>query len=127
MTFIAEDLAVMTKPDGNCLQTIASRLRKHLQRSPGGVPTPYQELAKALALTPRTGFIRGKPVIEQDFRINLAVRGMGLGFVQDREEVIQHLEKGRHRRLVHGEGYRRGPPLVEVGELFAVRSVCATA
>ena len=30
----------------------------------------------------------GKPVIEQDFRINLAVPGIGLGFVQDRGEVI---------------------------------------
>jgi len=25
---------------------------------------------------------------------------MGLGFVQDRREVVQRLEKGRHRRLV---------------------------
>lgn len=43
MTFIAEDLAVTT----------ASRLRKHLQKIAGRrVPTTYQELAKALALTP---------------------------------------------------------------------------
>ena len=43
MTFIAEDLAV----------TIASRLRKHLQKIAGRrLPTTYQELAKALALTP---------------------------------------------------------------------------
>jgi hypothetical protein len=53
MTFIAEDLAVTTNPDGNRLQTIASRLRKHLQKIAGRrVPTTYQELAKALALTP---------------------------------------------------------------------------
>ena len=53
MTFIAEDLAVTTNPDGNRLQTIASRLRKHLQTIAGRrVPTTYQELAKALALTP---------------------------------------------------------------------------
>ena len=53
MTFIAEDLAVMTNPDGNCLQTIASRLRKHLQKiARRRVPTTYQELARALALTP---------------------------------------------------------------------------
>ena len=53
MTFIAEDLAVTTNPDGNRLQTIASRLRKHLQKIAGRrVPTTYQELAKALALMP---------------------------------------------------------------------------
>ena len=53
MTFIAEDLAVTTNPDGNRLQTIASRLRKHLQKIAGRrVPTTYQELAKALALRP---------------------------------------------------------------------------
>ena len=53
MTFIAEDLAVTTNPDGKRLQTIASRLRKHLQKIAGRrVPTTYQELAKALALTP---------------------------------------------------------------------------
>ena len=53
MTFIAEDLAVTTNPDGNRLQTIASRLRKHLQKIAGRrVPTTYQELAEALALTP---------------------------------------------------------------------------
>ena len=52
MTFIAEDLGVTTNPDGNRLQTIASRLRKHLQTIAGRrVPTTYQELAKALALT----------------------------------------------------------------------------
>ena len=35
MTFIAEDLAVTTNPDGKRLQTIASRLRKHLQKIAG--------------------------------------------------------------------------------------------
>jgi hypothetical protein len=54
MTFIAEDLAVTTNPDGKRLQTIASRLRKHLQKIAGRrIPTTYQELAKARALTPR--------------------------------------------------------------------------
>ena len=53
MTFIAEDLAVTTSTDGNRLQTIASRLRKHLQMiAERRVPTTYQELAKALGLTP---------------------------------------------------------------------------
>jgi hypothetical protein len=53
MTFIAEDLAVTTNPDGNRLQMIASRLRKHLQKIAGRrIPTTYQELAKALGLTP---------------------------------------------------------------------------
>ena len=53
MTFIAEDLAVTTNTDGNRLQTIASRLRKHLQMiAERRVPTTYQELAKALGLTP---------------------------------------------------------------------------
>lgn len=53
MTFIAEDFAATTNPDGNRLQTIASRLRKHLQKIAGRrIPTTYQELAKALALTP---------------------------------------------------------------------------
>src|SRR6478672_9110560 len=53
MTFIAEDLAVTTNPGGKRLQTIASRLRKHLQKIAGRrAPTTYQELAKALALTP---------------------------------------------------------------------------
>jgi ATP-binding protein involved in chromosome partitioning len=32
MTFIAEDLAVTTSSDGNRLETIASRLREHLQK-----------------------------------------------------------------------------------------------
>ena len=53
MTFIAEDLAVTTSTDGNRLQTIASRLRKHLQMiAERRVPTTYQELATALELTP---------------------------------------------------------------------------
>ena len=53
MTFIAEDLAVTTSTDGNRLQTIASRLRKHLQMiAERRVPTTYQELAKELGLTP---------------------------------------------------------------------------
>ena len=56
MTFIAEDFAATTNPDGNRLQTIASRLRKHLQKIAGRrIPTTYQELAKALALTPPHG------------------------------------------------------------------------
>ena len=53
MTFIAENLAVTMRNDGNRLQTIASRLRKHLQMiAERRVPTTYQELAKALGLTP---------------------------------------------------------------------------
>ena len=53
MTFIAEDLAVTTNTDGNRLQTIASRLRKLLQKiAERQVPITYQELVKALGLTP---------------------------------------------------------------------------
>ncbi len=53
MTFIAEDLAVTTDPDGIRLQMIASQLRKHLQKiAERRVPTTYQKLAKALGLTP---------------------------------------------------------------------------
>ncbi len=53
MTFIAEDRAVTTNTDGNRLRTIASRLRKHLQKiAERRVPTTYQEPAKALGLTP---------------------------------------------------------------------------
>ena len=53
MTFIAEDLAVTTSSDANHLQAIASRLRKHLQKTAKKrVPITYQELAKALGLTP---------------------------------------------------------------------------
>jgi hypothetical protein len=43
----------MANTDGNCPQTIASRLRTHLQKIAGRrVPATYQELAKALGLTP---------------------------------------------------------------------------
>ena len=53
MTFMAEDLAVTTNSDANHIQTIALRLRKHLQKiAERRVPTTYQELAKALGLTP---------------------------------------------------------------------------
>ena len=53
MTFIAENLAVATRTDGNRLQTIALRLRKHLQIiAERRVPTTYQDLAAALELTP---------------------------------------------------------------------------
>ena len=53
MTFIAEDLAVTTSSDANYLQAIASRLREHLQMiAERRVPTTYQQLAKALELTP---------------------------------------------------------------------------
>jgi len=51
------------------------------------------EIGCNLDLANERKHIRGKPVIEQDFRINLAVPGIGLGFVQDREEVIQHWRK----------------------------------
>ena len=54
MTFIAEDLAVTTNTDGNRLQTIASRLRKHLLKiAERRVPITYQELAKALGVKSR--------------------------------------------------------------------------
>ena len=53
MTFIAEDLAATTTDDGNTLQTIVPRLRAHLEKiAVQRVPMAYQELAKALALTP---------------------------------------------------------------------------
>ena len=53
MTFMAEVLAVMTSSDGFRRQTIASRLRQHLQMIVNRrVPTTYQELAKVLGLTP---------------------------------------------------------------------------
>ena len=52
MTFVAGDLAVTTVSDANDIQTIAVRLRKHLQKiAERRVPTTYQELAKALGLT----------------------------------------------------------------------------
>ena len=53
MTFMAEDLAVTTSSDGIRRQTIASRLRTHLQMiAKRRVPITYQELVKALELTP---------------------------------------------------------------------------
>ena len=53
MTFIAKDLAVTMSSDANHLQAITSRLRKHLQMiAERGVSTTYQELEKALGLTP---------------------------------------------------------------------------
>ena len=76
MTFIAQDLAVTTNPDGNRLQTIASRLRKHLQKIAGRrVPTTYQELAKALALTPPPpGGSDALPAMRQDSSRGLSMR-----------------------------------------------------
>jgi hypothetical protein len=58
--------------------------------------------ASAVTLVDRD---RGKPVIEKDFCINLAVPGIGLGFVQDRGEVIQRLEKGWHRGTSTGTSF----------------------
>ena len=53
MTFMAENLAATTNVDGNKRQTIAPRLREHLQRiAQQRVPVIYRELAKALGLTP---------------------------------------------------------------------------
>ena len=53
MTFMAENLAATANVDGNTLQTIAPRLRVHLQKTAKKrVPITYQELAKALGLTP---------------------------------------------------------------------------
>ena len=53
MLFMAEVLAVTTSSDGIRRQTIASRLRQHLQMiAKRRVPTTYQELAKVLGLTP---------------------------------------------------------------------------
>lgn len=53
MTFMAENFAATANVDGNTLQTIAPRLRAHLQKiAVQRVPITYQELAKALALTP---------------------------------------------------------------------------
>jgi hypothetical protein len=37
---------------------------------------------------------------------------IGLGFVQDRGEVIQHLEKGRHHARYIERDIEGGPPLV---------------
>lgn len=53
MTFMAEGLEVTTSTDGNPCRAIASRLREDLQKiAEQRVPTTYQELAKALGLTP---------------------------------------------------------------------------
>ena len=53
MTFMAEVLAVTTSSDGIRRQTIASRLREHLQMiAKRRAPTTYQELTKVLGLTP---------------------------------------------------------------------------
>ena len=41
-----------------------------------------------LDLTNERKHVGGKPVIEQDFWINLAVLGIGLGLVQDCREVV---------------------------------------
>jgi hypothetical protein len=46
------------------------------------------EIGCNLDLTNERKHISGKPVIEQDFSINLAVLGMGLSLVQDRGEVV---------------------------------------
>ena len=53
MTVIAEDLAATTNVDGNTAQTIAPRLREHLRKvAEQRLPVTYQEVAKALGLTP---------------------------------------------------------------------------
>ncbi len=53
MTVIAEDLAATTNVDGNPAQTIAPRLREHLRKvAEQRLPVTYQEVAKALGLTP---------------------------------------------------------------------------
>ncbi len=53
MTVMAEDLAATTDVDGNTAQTIAPRLREHLRKvAEQRLPVTYQEVAKALGLTP---------------------------------------------------------------------------
>ncbi len=53
MTVIAEDLAVTTNLDGNTAQRIAPRLREHLRKiAEHRLLVTYQEVAKALGLTP---------------------------------------------------------------------------
>jgi hypothetical protein len=53
MTVIAEDLATTTNVDDNTAQTIAPRLREHLRKvAEQRLPVTYQEVAKALGLTP---------------------------------------------------------------------------
>ena len=52
MVFIAKDFAATTNVDGKTSQTIARRLRQHLQKiAEQRVPITYRELAKALGLT----------------------------------------------------------------------------
>ncbi len=53
MTVMAEDLAATTNVDGNTAQTVAPRLREHLRKvAEQRLPVTYQEVAKALGLTP---------------------------------------------------------------------------
>ena len=53
MAFIAEDFTATTNVDGKTRQTIAPRLREHLQKiAEQRVPIIYRELAKALGLIP---------------------------------------------------------------------------
>ena len=53
MTVMAEDRAATTNVDGNTAQTIAPRLREHLRKvAEQRLPVTYQEVAKALGLTP---------------------------------------------------------------------------
>ena len=53
MTVIAEDFAATTNVDGNTVQTVAPRLREHLRKvAEQRLPVTYQEVAKALGLTP---------------------------------------------------------------------------
>ena len=53
MTVMARDLAAATNVDGNTAQTIAPRLREHLRKvAEQRLPVTYQEVAKALGLTP---------------------------------------------------------------------------
>ncbi len=53
MTVIAEDLAATTNVDGNTAQTVARRLREHLRTvAEQRLPVTYEDVAKALGLTP---------------------------------------------------------------------------
>jgi len=53
MTAIAEDVAATTNVDGNTAKSIAPRLREHLRKvTEQRLPVTYQEVAKALGLTP---------------------------------------------------------------------------
>lgn len=59
MAFIAEDFAATTNVDAKTHQTIAPRLREHLQKiAEQRAPITYRELAKAVGLTLPTPFIR---------------------------------------------------------------------